>query len=91
MLDKDGNVKLADFGLSNKMKDGNFLYSSCGSPNYAAPELINGKCYNGVLIDIWSSGVILYTILTGQLPFKSQKDFDLIRLTKNRRINYIKK
>ena len=66
-------MKLADFGLSNKMKDGNFLYSSCGSPNYAAPELINGKCYNGVLIDIWSSGVILYTILTGQLPFNEKQ------------------
>ena len=73
LLDKDGNVKLADFGLSNKMKDGNFLYSSCGSPNYAAPELINGKCYNGAAIDIWSSGVILYTILTGQLPFNEKQ------------------
>ena len=73
LLDKDGNVKLADFGLSNKMKDGKFLYSSCGSPNYAAPELINGKCYNGAAIDIWSSGVILYTILTGQLPFNEKQ------------------
>ena len=73
LLDADGNVKIADFGLSNKMKDGNFLYSSCGSPNYAAPELINGKCYNGALIDIWSSGVILFTILTGQLPFNEKQ------------------
>ena len=73
LLDQDKNVKICDFGLSNKMKDGNFLYSSCGSPNYAAPELINGKCYNGALIDIWSSGVILYTILTGQLPFNEKQ------------------
>ena len=73
LLDQDKNVKICDFGLSNKMKDGNFLYSSCGSPNYAAPELINGKSYNGALIDIWSSGVILYTILTGQLPFNEKQ------------------
>lgn len=69
LLDEDGNVKLADFGLSNVMRDGIFLYSSCGSPNYAAPELIIGKVYNGTSIDIWSSGVILYAMLTGTLPF----------------------
>jgi serine/threonine protein kinase len=45
LLDEENNVKIADFGLSNIMRDGIFLYSSCGSPNYAAPELINGK-YN---------------------------------------------
>jgi len=73
LLDEDNNVKLADFGLSNIMKDGIFLYSSCGSPNYAAPELINGKYYNGCSIDIWSCGVILYTLLTGTLPFNEKQ------------------
>ena len=73
LLDEDNNVKLADFGLSNIMKDGIFLYSSCGSPNYAAPELINGKYYNGSSIDIWSCGVILYTLLTGTLPFNEKQ------------------
>ena len=72
LLDGDNNVKLADFGLSNIMKDGIFLYSSCGSPNYAAPELISGKYYNGASIDIWSCGVILYTLLTGSLPFNEK-------------------
>ena len=73
LFDEDGNVKIADFGLSNVMRDGIFLYSSRGSPHYAAPELVNGKFYNGSSIDIWSCGVILYTLLTGTLPF-DEKD-----------------
>ena len=52
---------MTNFGLSNIMKEGIFLYSSRGSPNYASTELINDKFYNGALIDIWSWGVILYT------------------------------
>ena len=66
-------MKIADFGLSNIMRDGVFLYSLCGSPNYAAPELINGRFYNGASIDIWSCGVILYTLLTGSLPFDEKQ------------------
>lgn len=46
-MDAEGQVKLADFGLSNLMKDGEFLSSSCGSPNYAAPEVVSGKLYAG--------------------------------------------
>ena len=50
LLDSSGKVKLADFGLSNLLKDGEFLSSSCGSPNYAAPEVVSGKLYAGVAI-----------------------------------------
>ena len=50
LLDSDGQVKLADFGLSNLMKDGEFLSSSCGSPNYAAPEVVSGKLYAGMYV-----------------------------------------
>ena len=82
LIDGDGNVKLADFGLSNIMKDGIFLYSSCGSPNYAAPELISGKYYNGASIDIWSCGVILYTLLTGSLPFNEKATAKLYKKIK---------
>jgi serine/threonine protein kinase len=47
LLDAEHRIKLADFGLSNTMKDGNFLRTSCGSPNYAAPEVISGRLYAG--------------------------------------------
>jgi serine/threonine protein kinase len=63
------SLKIADFGLSNLIQDGEFLQTSCGSPNYAAPEVIDGKYYSGEEIDVWSSGVILYALLTARLPF----------------------
>ena len=69
LLDSKYNVKVADFGLSNMITDGDFLKTSCGSPNYAAPEVISGRLYAGPEIDIWSCGVILYALLTGRLPF----------------------
>ncbi|KAI9098802.1 kinase-like domain-containing protein [Phlyctochytrium arcticum] len=69
LLDEFDQVKIADFGLSNIMSDGEFLKTSCGSPNYAAPEVINGKLYAGPEVDVWSCGVILYVMLCGRLPF----------------------
>lgn len=72
LLDDNFNVKIADFGLSNLMTDGNFLKTSCGSPNYAAPEVISGKLYAGPEVDVWSCGVILYVMLCGRLPFDDE-------------------
>jgi len=72
LLDDQMNVKIADFGLSNIMTDGNFLKTSCGSPNYAAPEVISGKLYAGPEVDVWSCGVILYVLLVGRLPFDDE-------------------
>lgn len=72
LLDDNMNVKVADFGLSNMMKDGEFLRTSCGSPNYAAPEVVSGELYAGPEVDIWSCGVILYALLTGTLPFDDE-------------------
>ncbi|KAF0700705.1 Aste57867_8759 [Aphanomyces stellatus] len=72
LLDADNNVKIADFGLSNMMKDGDFLRTSCGSPNYAAPEVISGNLYAGPEVDVWSCGVILYALLCGALPFDDE-------------------
>ncbi|KAF8381584.1 hypothetical protein PRIPAC_70726 [Pristionchus pacificus] len=69
VLDERNNVKILDFGLSNIMTDGDFLKTSCGSPNYAAPEVVSGKLYAGPEVDVWSCGVILYALLCGTLPF----------------------
>ncbi|GMI67032.1 SNF1 kinase homolog 10, SNF1-RELATED PROTEIN KINASE 1.1 [Hibiscus trionum] len=62
-------VKIADFGFGNIMRDGHFLKTSCGSPNYAAPEVISGELYAGPEVDVWSCGVILYILLCGSFPF----------------------
>ncbi|KAJ8388486.1 hypothetical protein AAFF_G00133620 [Aldrovandia affinis] len=72
LLDSNMNAKIADFGLSNMMSDGEFLRTSCGSPNYAAPEVISGRLYAGPEVDIWSCGVILYALLCGTLPFDDE-------------------
>ena len=80
LLDKHYHVKITDFGLSNIMTDGNFLKTSCGSPNYAAPEIIGGKLYAGPEVDVWSCGVILYVLLCHRLPFD---DESLPKLFKN--------
>lgn len=72
LLDNKMDIKIADFGLSNIMTDGNFLKTSCGSPNYAAPEVISGRLYAGPEVDVWSCGVILYVMLVGRLPFDEE-------------------
>ncbi|XP_019770898.2 maternal embryonic leucine zipper kinase-like [Dendroctonus ponderosae] len=71
LLDKQQNLKLIDFGLCAKPEGGmeNPLHTSCGSPTYAAPELILGQQYLGCEVDVWAMGVLLYTLLTGSLPF----------------------
>ncbi|PSR89676.1 SNF1-related protein kinase catalytic subunit alpha like [Actinidia chinensis var. chinensis] len=82
LLDSRGNVKIADFGLSNVMRDGHFLKTSCGSPNYAAPEVVSGKLYAGPEIDVWSCGVILYALLCGTLPFDDENIPNLFKKIK---------
>nr|CAD1816838.1 unnamed protein product [Ananas comosus var. bracteatus] len=75
LLDAKGNIKISDFGLSALPQqfgvDG-LLHTTCGSPNYVAPEVLANRGYDGAKSDLWSCGVILYVILTGCLPFDDQ-------------------
>ncbi|KAM5319178.1 serine/threonine-protein kinase SIK3 isoform 2-T2 [Glossophaga mutica] len=69
LLDANLNIKIADFGFSNHFTPGQLLKTWCGSPPYAAPELFEGKEYDGPKVDIWSLGVVLYVLVCGALPF----------------------
>ncbi|XP_014614270.1 PREDICTED: serine/threonine-protein kinase SIK3-like isoform X2 [Polistes canadensis] len=69
LLDADNNIKLADFGFSNEYTPGVPLNTWCGSPPYAAPEIFEGKHYDGPRADVWSLGVVLYVLVCGALPF----------------------
>ena len=70
LLDNKNKIKIVDFGLSNIYPNNELLQTACGSPCYAAPEMINGELYKGLGADIWSSGIVLYAMLCGYLPFE---------------------
>ncbi|XP_066398351.1 CBL-interacting protein kinase 31-like isoform X3 [Miscanthus floridulus] len=73
LLDVAGNLKISDFGLSalsDQVKNDGLLHTTCGTPNYVAPEVIDDKGYDGALADLWSCGVILFVLLAGCLPFE---------------------
>ncbi|KAM3618512.1 uncharacterized protein V6R79_021261 [Siganus canaliculatus] len=69
LLDQDLNVKLADFGLSNHFQKGTLLQTYCGSPLYAAPEIVKGLPYQGPEVDCWALGVLLYALVYSSMPF----------------------
>lgn len=94
LLTKGGEIKIADFGMAALHQSPDHkLKTSCGSPHYAAPELIRGASYRGEKVDIWSMGVILYAALAGRLPFDidvhgSGKDWLAPLLAKIKRGSY---
>ncbi|KAJ3436029.1 kp78a-related [Anaeramoeba flamelloides] len=71
LLDKNLNLKIIDFGLSNFQQKDQLLKSFCGSPTYSAPEILKQEQYSGFKIDVWSMGVILYILVVGKPPFVS--------------------
>ncbi|OMJ94574.1 hypothetical protein SteCoe_2219 [Stentor coeruleus] len=79
LLDHNKKIKIVDFGLSNTYKPGELLQTACGSPCYAAPEMIAGKKYEGIKVDIWSSGVILFAMVCGYLPFEDPNTGELYK------------
>lgn len=82
LLDSQRNIKLADFGMAALQPDGTWLNTSCGSPHYAAPEIIQGQQYRGDRADIWSTGIILFAMLNGFLPFDGGTLPNTLRLVK---------
>ncbi|KAK1300420.1 CBL-interacting serine/threonine-protein kinase 8 [Acorus calamus] len=73
LLDSQGTLKISDFGLSAwPEQGGSLLRTTCGTPNYVAPEVLSHKGYNGAVADVWSCGVILYVLITGYLPFDEE-------------------
>lgn len=68
------NLRIVDFGLSNTYKKNQKLKTACGSPCYAAPEMLKGEAYDGLGVDIWSAGVILFAMVCGYLPFEDNKN-----------------
>ena len=73
LLTEKNKLKIIDFGLSNYYNV-NLLETPCGSPCYASPEMVRGHKYDGFRIDIWSSGIILYAMLCGYLPFEEMEN-----------------
>ncbi|CAF1003713.1 unnamed protein product [Rotaria sordida] len=80
LIDHNGDIKLADFGLSNSWSPRRLLHTFCGSPLYASPEIVSGIPYYGPEVDCWSLGVLLYTLVFGSMPFQGG---DYNRLVRN--------
>eukprot|EP00051_Salpingoeca_urceolata_P004899 m.68699 g.68699 ORF g.68699 m.68699 type:complete len:739 (+) comp13921_c0_seq2:375-2591(+) len=70
LLDGAGNIKVTDFGFSNMFREDHLMSTFVGSPSYAAPEILANEKYCGPMVDVWSLGVIVFTLLTGEMPFQ---------------------
>ena len=88
LLGKGNILKIIDFGLSNYFDGKNLLSTPCGSPCYASPEMVSGKKYNGFYIDVWSTGIILYAMICGYLPFEDNDNEILFQKISKCNIEY---
>ncbi|NP_001180397.2 testis-specific serine/threonine-protein kinase 1 [Macaca thibetana thibetana] len=93
LLDKDFNIKLSDFSFSKRClrdESGRMALSKtfCGSPAYAAPEVLQGIPYQPKVYDIWSLGVILYIMVCGSMPYDDSNIKKMLRIQKEHRLNF---
>ena len=79
LLTKDKILKIIDFGLSHEYDGNIFLKTKCGSPCYAAPEIIQGNNYDGFQIDVWCCGIVLYNMVCGDVPFEGETNKELFK------------
>ena len=79
LLDCNNNLKLTDFGLGNFFNGKAYLETPCGSPCFAAPEVISGESYKPEPADLWGLGVTLFNMLCGYLPFDEPSKKELYR------------
>ena len=88
LITKNNILKIIDFGLSNFSQMNKLLTTPCGSPCYASPEVVGGKQYDGNMIDIWATGIILFVMLCGALPFEGQTNEILFKKILQCKIEY---
>ena len=88
LLDKNKKIKIIDFGLSNYFDGEEKLVTPCGSPCYASPEMVGGHKYNGFFIDVWATGIILFAMLCGYLPFEDDNNDVLFKQILGGKIDY---
>ena len=79
LLTKEKILKIIDFGLCHDFDGENYLTTKCGSPSYAAPEILKGYPYDGFKTDIWCCGIILYAMLCGYLPFDGDNNQEIFQ------------
>ena len=90
LITKKNILKIIDFGLSNYFINDELLFTPCGSPSYTPPEMIKGYKYNGFAVDIWSTGIILYGMLCGYLPFEERDNKALFKKIIKCKVTYPK-
>ena len=88
LLGKGNILKIVDFGLSNYYEDEKLLSTPCGSPCYASPEMVCGNQYNGLMIDIWSCGIIIFAMTCGYLPFEDTNNELLFKKIMKCKVDY---